>query len=68
MYIAILTGHSIDVEFCSLALLKYGLEPNAKITSFEEARSLDRKNEHVPPRRDSQASLGPLATPPQTPS
>ena len=56
---------------CYLALLKYGLEPEAnRITSFEEARTLDRGNEHVPPRReDSKASLGgAIPTPPMTPS
>ena len=52
--------------FYTLALLKYGTDQ--KITSFEEARSLDRKNERIPPRRDSQSSLGPITSPPQTPS
>jgi serine/threonine-protein phosphatase 2B catalytic subunit len=42
-------------------------KPRKRITSFEEARKLDLKNERMPPRMESKESL-PSVTPPHSPN
>ena len=54
-------------SFSPVAISQLSAKPRQRVSSFEEPRKLDLKNEHMPPREDSSTSL-PMATPPASPS